>query len=303
PWRPSDMVQREGRILRQGNENDKVKIFRYITKASFDAYSWQLLETKQRFIGQIMSGDAVMREGTDIDDAVLNYAEVKALAVGNPKIKRRVEVCNELDKYRILQRDYMEERREKEKALMQLPKQIEHQKDIIAKCDMDINAYQKEKVDYKSIPYEEQKSIREAIYTAVWANQNNPHPVDVLTFQGFKVTVPAYMMPRQPGIKQAAEKPDENASPSRRPIPYVTLNKNGTYYIEIESESGITKRLNNFLENLSEQKAKYENVLSYLENKLSIAEEELSKEAKGYADEIDALRAELDLLNEELGVA
>ena len=304
PWRPSDMVQREGRILRQGNENDKVQIFRYITKASFDAYSWQLLETKQRFIGQIMSGEATVRDGTDIDDTVLNYAEVKALAVGNPRIKRRVEVCNELDKYRILQRDYLDDRRKKEQTFATLPGKIAAQKDRIAKCEMDMKAYQKEKIDYKSMPYEEQKAIREAIFRAVKANQNNPYPVEVLTFQGFKVIVPAYMVPRMPAMRQAAaEGSGENVAVTRQPIPYVHLVKNGTYYIEIESESGITKRLNNFLENLNEQKAKYEDVLISLENKLKITEEELNKEVKGYADEIDALRNELNLLNEELGVA
>lgn len=302
PWRPSDMVQREGRILRQGNENDKVQIFRYITRASFDAYSWQLLETKQRFIGQIMSGEATVRDGTDIDDTVLNYAEVKALAVGNPKIKRRVEVCNELDKYRILQRDYLDDCRKKQQTLAVLPGRIAAQKDRIAKCEMDIEAYRKEKIDYKSMTYEEQKTIRESIYKAVQANWNNPEPVEVLTFQGFKVIVPAYMVPRMPAVKQAAEGSGENISEARRQIPYVHLVRNGTYYIEIESESGITKRLNYFLENLHEQKAKYEDVLIGLENKLKIAEEELSKKDKGYADEIEALRSELNLLNEELGV-
>ena len=303
PWRPSDMVQREGRILRRGNENKKVRIFRYITKASFDAYSWQLLETKQRFISQIMAGEAVMRDGTDIDDTVLNYAEVKALAVGNPRIKRRVEVCNELDKYRILQKDYLEDRRKKERELRELPQRIEAQKARIRKCQLDIDAYQQEKIDYKSMKYEDQKAIREAVYNAVQRNQNNPNPVEVLTFQGFKVVVPAYMVPRMPARRQAAEGSGEDVSVTRMPIPYVQLVKNGTYYIEIESESGITKRLNNYLENLSEQKARYEDVLLSLENRLRITEEELNKEVKGYADEIDGLRQELNELNEELGVA
>ncbi len=303
PWRPSDMVQREGRILRQGNENKKVQIFRYITKASFDAYSWQLLETKQRFIGQIMAGEATMRDGTDIDDTVLNYAEVKALAVGNPKIKRRVEVCNELDKYRILQKDFMDDRRKKEQAVRELPSKIEKQKVRIDKCQMDIDAYQKEKIDYKSMKYEDQKAIREAIYKAVQIHSNNPEPIEVLTFQGFKVVVPAYMVPRMPARKQDAQGSGEDVSVARKPIPYVHLIKNNTYYLEIESESGITARLNNFLESLHDQKAKYEDVLMRLETKLKITEEELNKEVKGYANEIDELRRELIELNEELGVA
>lgn len=96
PWRPADMTQREGRILRQGNTNPKVQIFRYITEGSFDAYSWQLLETKQRFITALLSGTLSERSAADIYDTVLNYAEVKALAVGNPLVKKRVETANEL---------------------------------------------------------------------------------------------------------------------------------------------------------------------------------------------------------------
>ncbi len=303
PWRPSDMVQREGRILRRGNENKKVRIFRYITKASFDAYSWQLLETKQRFISQIISGRQTAREGSEIEDTVLNYAEVKALAVGNPKIKRRVEVCNELDKYRILQRDRAEERGKKERLLVSLPKSIESQKERIENCRRDIEAYEKEKIDYKKMTYEEQKAIRESIYKAVWANQNNPVPTEVLTFQGFKVIVPAYMVPRMSAAKEKAGDFGETVTEGRNSIPYVHLVKNGTYYLEIESESGITKRLNFFLENLSAQKAKYEDVLLGLETKLKLTEEELSKESKGFTAEINALENELKELNEELGVA
>lgn len=87
PWRPADMTQREGRILRRGNTNSKVYIYRYITEGSFDAYSWQLLETKQRFISELLSGSLTERSGTDIADTVLDYAEVKALAVGDPLVK------------------------------------------------------------------------------------------------------------------------------------------------------------------------------------------------------------------------
>lgn len=88
PWRPADMTQREGRILRQGNVNSQVYIYRYITEGSFDAYSWQLLETKQRFISGLLSGSLTTRSGADIEDTVLDYAEVKALAVGNPLVKK-----------------------------------------------------------------------------------------------------------------------------------------------------------------------------------------------------------------------
>ena len=89
PWRPSDIEQREGRIIRQGNENEKVYIYRYVTENTFDAYSWQLLEQKQKFISQIMNGSTVERSCDDIDSTALSFAELKALSAGDPRIKEK----------------------------------------------------------------------------------------------------------------------------------------------------------------------------------------------------------------------
>lgn len=89
PWKPSDLEQQEGRILRQGNQNDKVKIFRYVTENTFDAYMWQILENKQKFISQIMTSKSPVRACEDVDDTALSYAEIKALATGNPYIKEK----------------------------------------------------------------------------------------------------------------------------------------------------------------------------------------------------------------------
>ena len=94
PWRPSDMMQREGRIIREGNTNEEVFIYRYIQKASFDAYSWQILERKAKIIRDMLANTLTEKETSDIDDVVLSYAEVKALAVGNDKIKEHIELCN-----------------------------------------------------------------------------------------------------------------------------------------------------------------------------------------------------------------
>ena len=201
PWRPADMVQREGRILRQGNTCDKVQIFRYITRGSFDAYSWQLLETKQRFISQILSGHVVEREGEDVDETVLNYAEVKALAVGNPKIKRRVEVMNELDKYRLLHQDFIERQHQKKLRLKELPDLIEKQKNRIFQTQMDMDYVATTPNDYKDMEYEAQKAIRDAIYIAVKTHINHPLEKKVLQFRGFDVVVPAHMQPKIPKPK------------------------------------------------------------------------------------------------------
>lgn len=306
PWRPSDMIQREGRILRQGNENKEVRIFRYITKASFDAYSWQLLETKQRFIGQIMSGETLMRDGTDVDETVLNYAEVKALAVGNMKIKRRVEVSNELDKYRILQRDYDEERRKRENLLIVLPEKIRYQEERILNCQKDMDAYRAEKIDYDEMSYKDQKAVRETIMTALKDNQNSLEDVHVLNYQGFDVVVPAYMVPKMAKRKVEAKEHGEEVTElvdTRKLTYYIHLVKNGNYYLEIESESGITKRINNFLEGLSGLKNRYEEVLESMKYRLEATKAELENGSGGYLNEIARLKNELDELNEELGVA
>ncbi len=88
--KPSSIEQREGRGLRQGNENDEVAVYRYVTKGTFDAYSWALIENKQRFISQVMTGKSVSRTCEDIDEATLSYAEIKAVATGNPMIKEKM---------------------------------------------------------------------------------------------------------------------------------------------------------------------------------------------------------------------
>ena len=110
PWRPADIEQQEGRILRQGNKNKKVKIFRYITENTFDAYSWQLIENKQKFVAQIMTSKTPVRVAEDIDDSVLNYAEIKALATGDPKIKEKMDLDNEVTKLKMLEANYKSNR-------------------------------------------------------------------------------------------------------------------------------------------------------------------------------------------------
>jgi len=96
PWRPADIEQRDGRILRQGNTNEYVKVFRYVAEGSFDAYMWQTLETKSRFIAQVMTGDATMRRAEDVDAAALTYAEVKAIASGNPLVIEKAAIDAEV---------------------------------------------------------------------------------------------------------------------------------------------------------------------------------------------------------------
>jgi hypothetical protein len=117
PWRPSDIEQREGRILRQGNQNDEVQIVRYATGGSFDVYMWQTLERKARFIGQIMRGDNVGRDIEDVGDAVLSFSEVKALASGNPLVIEQAGVQADLAKYERLERAHLDQQGELQRAI------------------------------------------------------------------------------------------------------------------------------------------------------------------------------------------
>jgi len=110
PWRPADLEQRMGRIVRRGNENKKVKVFRYVTKGTFDAYMWQLIENKQRFISQIMSSKIPTREAEDCDEVVLNAAEIKALAAGDPMIKEKMDVDNAYNRLKIDKGTYLKNR-------------------------------------------------------------------------------------------------------------------------------------------------------------------------------------------------
>ena len=109
PWRPADVEQREGRILRQGNKNPSVQIYRYVTEGSFDAYMWQTLETKAKFIAQVMSGDMTVRRLEDMDSAALTYAEVKAIASGNPLVIEKAQIDAELIRLTRLRHAHAEE--------------------------------------------------------------------------------------------------------------------------------------------------------------------------------------------------
>jgi len=131
PWRPADIEQREGRILRQGNENEYVKIFRYVTEGSFDAYMWQTLETKCRFIAQVMNGDATVRRAEDVDSAALTYAEVKAIASGNPLVIEKAQVDAEVMRLTRLKKQHAE-------SLYQMRSRIRSLTGSVEMCERDI---------------------------------------------------------------------------------------------------------------------------------------------------------------------
>ena len=141
PWRPADIEQREGRAIRQGNNNESVDIFRYVTENTFDAYMWQTIESKQKYIGQIMTSKAPVRSCEDVDEAALSYAEVKMLATGNPYIKEKMDLDIAVSRLRLLQSDYLSRKYELEdKVAKHYPVMIEHTKETVRglKADMDL---------------------------------------------------------------------------------------------------------------------------------------------------------------------
>src|SRR5438128_12537744 len=128
PWKPAEVEQRDGRILRQGNENEEVAIYRYVTQGSFDAYMWQALETKARFISQVISGENAARRADDIGSQELSYAEVKAIASGNPAVLTLAEADAELQRLNLLKKNHLDEQYVARRSVRDLP-------DTIAKLD------------------------------------------------------------------------------------------------------------------------------------------------------------------------
>src|SRR5436190_7418321 len=124
-WRPRNIEQRDGRILRQGNENEQVTIYRYVTQGSFDAYMWQILETKQRFIQQVMSGKVTVREAEDLESGALSFAEIKAIASGNPAVMEKVRIDTEVRKLDMLRAAHLNQHYEIGRMVSDLPKRIE----------------------------------------------------------------------------------------------------------------------------------------------------------------------------------
>ena len=141
PWRPADLQQREGRIIRQGNENAEVDIYSYVTEGTFDAYLYQLVERKQKFIAQIMTSKSPVRSAEDVDEQALSYAEIKALASGNPLIKEKMDLDIEVTKLKLLKSSHLSQRYSMEDAISKtFPKSIAETQERLAGYDADIAA-------------------------------------------------------------------------------------------------------------------------------------------------------------------
>ena len=132
-WRPSDMTQRNGRIIRQGNQNKQVYVYNYVTESTFDAYLYQTLENKQKFISQIMTSKSPMRSCDDIDEQAISYAEIKALCAGDPRIREKMDLDVQVAKLKVLRGDFQNQKyRLEDKLLKTFPEEIQKQKTRIA---------------------------------------------------------------------------------------------------------------------------------------------------------------------------
>lgn len=265
PWRPADMTQREGRILRPGNENKEVFIYRYITEGSFDAYSYQLLETKAKIIAKIMNGDSdVDSESELIDDTVLSYAEIKSLAIGNPDIKARFEAANELARFKALRAKSEEKKISILKELDELPKIINRQYDLIFDCQKDVNYAREHPVD---LGKNERRMINRIVFDAVCTKGIiSKEACIVKDCCGFRIIYPKFINSKQP---------------------YVWLERNGRYKVEIgDSERGVMMRIENVINSLPDKLENYRKSKDALVQRKEALENEL-RNINYYSEEIE----------------
>ena len=274
PWKPSDLEQQEGRILRQGNQNEKVKIFRYVTENTFDAYMWQILENKQKFISQIMTSKSPVRACEDVDDAALSYAEIKALATGNPYIREKMDLDIQVSKLKLMKANHTSQKYRLETDIAKnYPVQIAAQKEQIAGLRADREAVkpileEKEKDNFSMMiggkTYTDRKEAGTAILAACAGLKAVKSNGQIGEFHGFSF----------------------NASYDSFYQTYkLTIKRQCSYQIEIGKDVlGNLQRISNALtgieKRLTEAEQKMENLLSQLATAQEEVEKPFPKEAE-----------------------
>ncbi|MEI3399079.1 MAG: hypothetical protein V8Q81_00425 [Christensenellales bacterium] len=191
PWRPSDIEQREGRMIRQGNTNESVEVFRYVTENTFDAYMWQTIESKQKFISQIMTSKSPVRSCEDIDETALSYAEVKALATGNPYIKEKMDLEIDVSRLKLVKANYQSQKYAMEDRLLKyFPREVKLTEERIAGFKADMSLYEQHKTEdfpgmvLNGVNYAEKKDAGAALIETCKA-QTSPELKEVGSFRGF----------------------------------------------------------------------------------------------------------------------
>ena len=194
-WRPSDMTQRNGRIIRQGNQNKEVQVYQYVTEGTFDAYLYQTLENKQKFISQIMTSKSPVRSCDDVDEQALSYAEIKALCAGNPLIKEKMDLDIDVARLKVLKADHQSQQyRMEDKLLKYFPAEIEKHTGYIHGYEADIQTVEKHPqitdgfcgIEIKGRHYDEKQDAGEAIL-AVCKETKATEPVPIGNYRGFQM--------------------------------------------------------------------------------------------------------------------
>ncbi|MBE5751951.1 MAG: DUF3849 domain-containing protein [Clostridiales bacterium] len=286
PYRPLDLQQREGRIVRQGNSYKNVEIYTYVTERTFDSYSYQILENKQRFISQIERGDMTIREAEDIDETTLSYAEIKAITAANPRIKRKMEVDTEIQRLRVLESEYRKSLYStQDKVRKFFPEEIRRQTLYLENLQKDIETV---KAKYNPDPEQFSINVLGKVYTdkveggrALMDALNSHKPETVVAeYAGFKISLNPMSM-----LLEARN---------------VSLTGAGQYKMEIgDSEVGLLRRLDNFMKDFPERESRAKNKLTELENNLKVAQSQLDVPFE-HADELESLLKEQAELNAEL---
>ena len=266
PWKPSDLEQQEGRILRQGNQNDKVKIFRYVTENTFDAYMWQILENKQKFISQIMTSKSPVRACEDVDDTALSYAEIKALATGNPYIKEKMDLDVQVSKLKLLKANHTSQIYRLESDIAKnFPVQISALKERIAGMQMDSQVVKS--VDLQdndtfamtvgNVLYEDKKEAGEALIAACAGLKTVSTGGKVGEYHGFTLSA-SYNM-----FSNAFE---------------LTVKGKCSYKLEIGKDPvGNMQRIHNTLFSIDRKLTESEQKLETVQQQLATAQEEVKK--------------------------
>lgn len=290
PWRPSDLEQRAGRTVRQGNENDTVHLYRYVTENTFDAYLYQLVEAKQKFVGQVMTSKTPVRSIEDVDEAALSYAEIKMLATGNPHIKEKMDLDMQVQNLKMLKSNYYSERFDLEdKVTREYPQDIARYNSQIKALKVDIetaNKTLKASADYFSgmdingVHYTEKKAAGEAIIRIMKSFKNSSETLPVGSYRGF--TMEMYI---SRGFR----------------LEYILAIRGAmTHTINLGTDTlGNITRIDNCIDHLAGDFEKAEKNLAETEKQLEIAKESL-KEPFEQAEELAEKQERLDELNEIL---
>ena len=293
PWRPSDLIQRSGRIIRQGNKNPEVDIYRYVTEGTFDAYLYQLVENKQRFISQIMTSKTPVRFAEDIDETALSYAEIKALAAGNPDIIEKTELDTQVAKLKLLKQNYLSEKYALEdKVIKYYPNEIKRLENRIEDMKEDIEAFNNnntpdnsfEKMNIKGTDFTERKEAGEKIIE-ICKSMTNPEPLEIGEYKGFKIILSFDTMDRKF---------------------YASMKNNLSYKTELGSDpSGNITRIDNALNGIETRLSSVENNLEDTKKNYESAKKEIEKpfpqeeELKTKSKRLDELNIKLNLNNKD----